>query len=328
MTIIDSSPVAASLNYLKGQLLTRLKLRNHYSGSTAFSMKEDEFLDYARRVVQDYITYGANGDLSRIEGKSILEIGPGDNLSVALLLLANGAKSVTCVDAFQPKASDEKNRRIYRTLHSSLDPRERSKLDAAVSIGKDGSLSLKNDALSMLYGVRSEQLQQGVKNKKFDIILSRAVLEHVSNPEAVWREMHQSLMPDGEMWHKIDFRSHKYYTQIHPLYFLTVPEFWWKLVSSPDPTLNRRRLPFYREKAAHYFKRVDIFVTHILENEEILPHVRVDEAESLITPSDLDCLTGIMPDLPPEMRNLPVLDIVVGGIFIVCRDPVWEPAFL
>ena len=80
MSFIDRSPLLAGLNYAKGQVLNRLNLRGHLSGSTGLSMSVEDAANYARRVVTDYITYGAAGDAERLKGKDVLEIGPGDNL--------------------------------------------------------------------------------------------------------------------------------------------------------------------------------------------------------------------------------------------------------
>ena len=83
MSFIDRSPLLAGLNYAKGQVLNRLNLRGHLSGSTGLSMSVEDAANYARRVVADYITYGAAGDAEHLKGKDVLEIGPGDNLGVA-----------------------------------------------------------------------------------------------------------------------------------------------------------------------------------------------------------------------------------------------------
>lgn len=320
MKRIDQSPTAATLNYLKGQILTRLKLRGHNSGSTALELKGSRFLDYARQVVTDYLDYGAAGDINRIRQANLLEIGPGDNLSVALLLLAKGAATVTCIDAFTPKSDSQENREIYRQLFSGLSDEERSNLERSVSITDDGSLHFHNDNLTALYKCPAEQLRSRVNSGRFDIILSRAVLEHVERPYEAWQEMTASLAGNGEMWHKVDFRSHNYYNAIHPLYFLTIPSWIWRLVSSPDPTLNRERLTFYREISADTFGDVSIYVTHILESQEFVPHIPFENVNSVIQDGDVEVLRKIRPHLPPSLERLPTNELLVNGIFIICRD--------
>ena len=94
MSFIDHVPVLAGLNYFKGQVLNRAGLRGHFSGATAYGMTLDEVVSYVWTVADDYLHYGAVDDLSRIRGKDILELGPGDNLGVALAFLARGARGI------------------------------------------------------------------------------------------------------------------------------------------------------------------------------------------------------------------------------------------
>lgn len=319
MKIINTNPTAASLNYLKGQILTRLKLRSHHSGSTAYSLRSESFIEYARQVVGDYITYGADGRMDRLEGTSIVEIGPGDNLGVALLLLANGAGSVTCVDGFSPRANDVQNRSIYKLLHVSLTEKQRSNLSMSVDISSDGNLTIKNDRLKVYYNTPVEGLSRVVGQGNTDIVISRAVLEHVYSPQTAWKQMVSCLSQDGEMWHKIDFRSHKFYNEIHPLYFLTVPDFIWNFISSPDPTLNRERMPFYRDATSGSFSHVKVYATHILENKEIIPHVLLEDVDGYITPDDEHCLRDIQRRLPAGLKSVDRKDLLISGVFIICK---------
>lgn len=321
MKFIDTNPVAASLNYLKGQALTRLKLRGHYSGSTARALRSEEFIKYARQVVDDYVNYGANGSIERIRGASIMEIGPGDTLVVALLLLANGAQSVTCVEGFSPKVDAAQNKRVYSLLWDTLTPGQRAELSEVVDLEPGGNLKLKSSRLTLHLNTPVERLDKVIGRDRYDIVLSRAVLEHVSNPALAWDRMVSSLKPVGEMWHKIDFRSHNFYNAIHPLYFLTIPELLWRAVSSPDPTLNRKRLSFYRSLCERTFTSYRIYVANILENPELFPHVLLASAEAVITESDTNRLDEIRLRLPDDMRDLPPVELLAGGAFFACGGP-------
>src|SRR5438105_14911368 len=93
LDFIDRFPLLATLNYCKAQALCRTGIRRHGSGTTAQQLGVAASVEYARDVALDYIRYGADGDFSRLRDKHVLEIGPGDNLSVAVMLLAWGAAS-------------------------------------------------------------------------------------------------------------------------------------------------------------------------------------------------------------------------------------------
>src|SRR5262245_22881352 len=52
-------------------------------------------VEYINRVFDDYLAYGNLG-YDEIRDKVVLELGPGDNLGVALRFLAAGASRVVC----------------------------------------------------------------------------------------------------------------------------------------------------------------------------------------------------------------------------------------
>src|SRR5215216_5629422 len=96
-------PFLSLVRYLTGQIEYRLGLRRHQSGAThsRFFANTGESANYITRVGDDYLKYAGVTD-DYLVGKNILEIGPGDNLGVALYFLAKGAETVTCIDRFNP----------------------------------------------------------------------------------------------------------------------------------------------------------------------------------------------------------------------------------
>jgi SAM-dependent methyltransferase len=319
MSLIDRSPFLSGLNYAKGQVLTRLKLRGHFSGSTGLHMSVEEAADYASRVVADYITYAAGGDAERLKGKDVLEIGPGDNLGVAFLLLAKGARTVTCIDGFAPSHNDEHNSHIYRAIYNSLSEEERVRVQDVVALQSSETASLVGDRLISRYGVRMDLAALPLEAQSYDIVISRAVLEHLGNLEAGWRNMVRCLRPEGEMWHKVDFRCHTLFEQIHPLYFLTVPDPLWEMISQPDPTLNRLRLPTYRELAARDFRESRCYITHIAGESEFSPHVDTLIPGTHYTQRHLELISKIRPRLQPTFSNYSDEELLVTGVFLTLR---------
>lgn len=319
MSFIDRSPLLAGMNYAKGQVLTRLKLRGHHSGSTGLNMSVEDAAAYARRVVADYLTYGAGGDTERLKGKDVLEVGPGDNLGVALLLLAKGARTVTCIDGFAPNFDANHNSHIYRAIYNGLNAEERERVKDVVTLQSDGTAAVGGDRLLSRYGVPMDSVTTPLGSQSYDIVISRAVLEHLGNLEMGWKNMVRCLRLDGEMWHKVDFRCHNLFGQIHPLYFLTISDTLWNLISRPDPTMNRLRLPTYRELAAHDFYDSRFYITHIAGENEFSPHI-----ESLIPGThygqrNLDGLRDIRPRLQKCFSDYSDEDLLVTGTFLALR---------
>jgi SAM-dependent methyltransferase len=319
MSFIDRSPLLAGLNYAKGQVLNRLNLRGHLSGSTGLSMSVEDAAGYARRVVADYITYGAGGDPERLKGKDVLEIGPGDNLGVALLLLAKGARTVTCIDGFAPSFNADHNAHIYAAIYNALSAEEQECISDTVTLQPDGTATIGGSRLLSRYGVPMDAEASPLESHSYDIVVSRAVLEHLGNLEVGWKNMVQCLRRDGEMWHKVDFRCHNLFGQIHPLYFLTVPDTLWDMISRPDPTLNRLRLPTYREFAARDFNESRCYITHLIGDSEISPHVEKLIPGTHYSQRHLDSLQNIRPKLQQYFSNYSDEDLLVTGIFLTLR---------
>ena len=322
MLRMNRSPLLAGANYAKGQVLYRLKLRGHFSGSTGLQMSVEDAAAYAKRVVRDYVTYGAGGNAAYLEGKDILEVGPGDNLGVALILLAKGARTVTCVDGFAPSHDDAHNSQIYHAIYSSLDPQEQARVQDLVQVHPNGTATVGGNRLISRYSAPMDAASSPLPAKSFDIVISRAVLEHLLYLDQGWANMVQCLRDNGEMWHKVDFRCHDFFDQIHPLYFLTVPDGIWKFISQPDPTLNRQRLPTYRRYAARDFEESDCYITHIIATPEFSPHVKSLTAGTHYDERQLALIRDIRPLLPKNLSGWSDEDLMVTGVFLIVRRPL------
>lgn len=315
--IVDRSACLSALNYLKGQVLYRAGLRDHGSGATHYSSAVGQSVGYIRGVMSDYLQYSQTTE-SGLVGKRVLEIGPGDNLGVALSFLARGAAHVTCLDRFRPLTDERRNAAIYRELWHSFSDAERERLSTAARVAADGELTVDPSRLRCLYGQPIETWQV---DEPFDLIVSRAVLEHVYDLERSWLAMTSALADDGQMWHKVDLRHHGFFGQFHPLYFLTISPKCWQWISSPDPTLNRRRLPDYTRLLKCTFREYDVFVTHVLDYPEIIPHRR-ELTDADFQPEDLQRVERLRTRMPEPFRAASAQELMVTGVFLIARGPL------
>jgi SAM-dependent methyltransferase len=71
-----------------------------------------------------------------------------------------------------------------------------------------------------------------------DVIVSNSVLEHVSDPAALFRQCARVLAPGGFMLHRVDYRDHFFK---YPFHFLTFSREFWDNVLNPGD-LPRLRL--------------------------------------------------------------------------------------
>ena len=315
-SIVDNSPVLSGVNYLKGQVSYRLGARSHLSGATHRELSIDESVSYIRNVVADYLSY-AGVDDEFLQHKRILEVGPGDNLGVALSFLAKGAEKVTCIDAFSPLSNEAHNDKIYKRLFETFSRIEQARVESIIAQPNSRSPWVVSNRLEFHYGLPIEKLFERISTK-FDLIVSRAVLEHVARLEKVWGAMVKLLAEDGHMWHKVDLRHHGLFAQFHPLYFLRIDPRLWRLISSPDPTLNRERLPKYKQLAAKHFCGHKMLFTHVLDMPEFIPHKSALRKGVDYGEPEIELVRQIRPHLKSAFIEIPDEDLLVTGIFMVC----------
>ena len=66
------------------------------------------------------------------------------------------------------------------------------------------------------------------KAKKLDFTFSRAVMEHVVNPEVIYKFIFQNSYNQSYTFHDIEFHSHNITKSINGHYFIN--KFWWKII--------------------------------------------------------------------------------------------------
>ncbi len=71
-----------------------------------------------------------------------------------------------------------------------------------------------------------------------DVIVSNSVLEHVRDPDSLFRECFRALAPGGIMLHRVDYRDHFFK---YPFHFLTFSKGFWDTMLDPGD-LPRFRL--------------------------------------------------------------------------------------
>lgn len=293
------------------------------SGSTHGNKRIEESLEYIRRVFQDYFQYGRLSGQD-IEGKILLELGPGDNAGVALMFLAHGARRVYCLDKFYPIRDPERERRIYQELRKQLDPEQRRRFDDAIQL--EPELVANPEKLELIHGRAAGEADRVFAARQFDIIFSRAVLEEVFDTDGVFAALDQILRPGGVLLHKIDLGDYGAFSQagIHPLEFLTIPDWIYRWIAD-DGRPNRRTLHYYRSKMKELHYTAEIFLSEVIgRNGGCRPVAgRKTRLEKDADYEDwhLELVREIRPRLAAPFRHLDDEDLLVAGIFLVARKP-------
>jgi SAM-dependent methyltransferase len=295
------------------------------SGSTHMTLPLERSVAYINRTYDDYLRYGAlTTDL--LPGMRILEGGPGDNLGVALRFVAAGAAQVVAMDRFYSRRDTAHQREIYAALRRQLPPDERRRYDRAVDLSS--GVEFDPSIVTPVYGRGLEDFDDVVDGNSFDLIVSRAVLEEVSDTDRAFAGMNRALRPGGRMLHKIDLRDYGLFSRngYHPLEFLTIPDVVYGWMSRNSDIPSRKRFDYYRRIMSAYGYDGDLFITMVARPgdespAEVLPHKIALEYGVDYDDSTLTLVRSIRPRLARRFRDVPDEDLIVAGLFMSARKP-------
>ena len=317
---VGGSRGALVVFHLLDDLMTGLRVRLGRGvnlGATHIEMNLDESLRYITEVYQDYLTYGGLKP-EDLNGKRVLELGPGDSFGVALAFLSAGAAQVVCQDRFAPRRDTAHHQRVYAAQRERLSGESAARYDAAFL--PDGRFDEKK--LLALVGEPFEAAGARLEPASFDLIVSRAVLEHVADLPAAYGQMHRLLRPGGLMLPKVDFRDHGMFTALgqHPLTFLTVAPWLYGYMVRHSGKPNRQLLSEHKKLVQDLGFEASYLITHVLNHVlEVSPHQVVLRPGVDYSEDDLAQVRQIRPQLAGPFRQLPDDELMVSGVFVVAR---------
>jgi SAM-dependent methyltransferase len=170
--------------------------------------------DYALQVFHQHF---ARRPMGLCEGIVLLEIGPGDSLTSAVIGAAHGATHIYLVDSV---ATDDLD--VYREAARTL----RSRGFAPPNLEDAASVDDLLCACRASYGTQGLVSLREIPTASVDFIWSHAVLEHLRRDEfdAFAREMRRVLRAGGRCSHLIDLKDHLG----GALNNMRIPSRWWE----------------------------------------------------------------------------------------------------
>ena len=289
-------------------------------GSTHLNQSVADSLAYIEKQFANYINYaGLSSD--DLKGRRILELGPGDNLGVALKFLARGAASVVCLDRFYSKRNAAHERAIYKQLREALGPEEKVRFDEAVSL--TDSVDFNPEKLQTIYGATLEVFAAKLEDRKFDVILSCAVLEEIYDLDPTFAAMDALLLPGGQLIHIIDLSDYGMFRNqgMHPLTFLTISEPVYKRMASDSALPNRKRSGYYLEKMKQLGYRSKLFITSVLPGGRLEPAVEYIPGK-FKNEASTQMVTAVRNRLASEFKTFDDEELLIDGVLLVARKPL------
>lgn len=282
---------------------------------------------YLQRINTTFADYQRYGGLTpeRLQGRRVLEIGPGETLGVAIRFLGAGASQVTADDKFVPLLRSSFHQRLYRSLLDEMPPAERANASDAVLLDK--GVDVNERRLSYIYGEGIEDAAKSRSLGPFDVIVSNAVLEEIYDVDRMFDSLDKLLMPGGRQVHVIDLGDYGMFTKhgFHPLEFLTVPDPIYRYMVESTGQPNRRPLAYYREKLASLGYRTQIYRTWVLGHPTHLTEYRTQLQKGRdYTDDDLRMVQSFRSNLLPRYERLPDEELLTRSILLVADKPSEE----
>jgi SAM-dependent methyltransferase len=243
------------------------------------------FVESIERYFADYL---ANAGLrpEDLPGLSVLEIGSGDSYGVALKFIQHGARRVVCTDRFESARSVAGEAKVYRQMFEAVQSEaERSRLANTLTFTVDGFVLDESRIQTLI--APAEQLPQYLGGEQFDLIVSRAVLEHVFDLDGVFQSMTALLRPGARTVHCVDLANHGMFAAHGPAYFLRFPDWLWRLASSHRGLPNRRRKSHFVKLIAKSGLTLDQMIDVVRLSPEHVREARAYLHESQISDEDV-----------------------------------------
>jgi SAM-dependent methyltransferase len=312
--------VAAMIARNSWRRVAPASVRTDAAGSTHRETDPGEAVDYISAVFEDYLAYGRLGE-GDLEGATVLELGPGDSLGVALRFIAAGARRVVCVERYRVWQDPVHQRKIYEELIGRLPREQRSRAESAIEFGGAG-ISFDPAVIELVEGPGAEGLDGLFDVGSVDLIVSRAVLEYVPEIERSLQQQARLLSDKGVIAHKIDLRDHGLFTSAghHPLTFLEIPDRLYRAMSTHTGMPNRWRASEYADVLDRLGLDVEVLITHAAGIEaEVVPHAAA--LSSVRHAQAFELVERTRNGLDPRFRTFDDDDLATAGVFVIARKP-------
>jgi SAM-dependent methyltransferase len=238
-----------------------------------------EDVDYALTMTRAYLDLAQSIDLD-LSRASILELGPGLSFAAQLVLASHGAR-VAVADPFLVHWDQDYHPRFYREFRARW-AGPAAAIDKVIDAG-----GYPPDVITCIEQP-AERLSE-LQGQRFDVIISNAVLEHVSDLPSVCRMLAGLTKPGGVNSHQIDFRDHL--NRARPLEFLLRSDLQFLLERTRHPSQGNR---LRHSECIGIFRDAGFSTEHVEPNcfaddtyfDDFLPRLRSSKSRYREWPAD------------------------------------------
>jgi len=229
--------------------------------------------------------------LGGVKGLHIVEIGLGDYLTSGFALLAAGAASYTGIDRFPGDYTGAAAKAWYKGI-AAVWPRVFPALPWPAYLRAEDFPEAYPDRVKLI----AEPIERVRADRRFDVVCSYQVGEHITDIDAFARMNAELLTPEGLAVHRVDFAPHGCWFYYHKLTFLRFPGWLWRMMVSQRGAPNRKRHHEFRAA----FERAGLQVE--LTNIE---HFQLEQVD--------------LTRLHPRFQAMPRESLAVSAAVYLCR---------
>ncbi len=159
-------------------------------------------MDNTQYAIEVFLSHVKKSEIKELKEKTIMEVGPGDSISSAIISYSYGAKSILLDVGRYAKT----NTSTYLKLSNNLKKMGYSPPDIVASDNLEKIL-IKSSASYLTAGYKD---LKKIKSESIDLIYSQAVLEHISLDDFknTFNEFYRILKKGGVSSHQVDLRDH------------------------------------------------------------------------------------------------------------------------
>jgi len=238
-----------------------------YTNPRTFPISEiQKAVEYDFEVVNNWTLY-LNKYLrtnETLQDKTILELGPGADLGVGLILLSRGCKKYNAMDINNLVNSVPEE--FYKNLFVYIENSQEKKTDLD-SLRQQLKLTQQGNNDKLNYICHKSFDITIFKDEKVDYVFSQAAFEHFDNVENTIRQLSEVVKKDGVLIAQIDLKTHtRWIRDLDPLNIYRYNDFMYNLFKfSGSP--NRLR-PFDYENILKKYGWTKIMSYPLLKLDE------------------------------------------------------------
>lgn len=226
---------------------------------------EDDLMRHAFSAL-DLVLESIPGD--GFEGRTVVEIGPGDNVVLGIPLLALGASAYHAIDRFLGDISSTNALRLYEKVVEALPERYEMRREALPDPRRYPGAQEGKTVFLHPRGI--EDYRTLDLGGRADLVFSYGVGGQVASAQSFSRASYELLKAGGLAIHRIYFGPVGCWRRYrNPLTFLAVSDSSWRLANSHRGLSNRVRFHEFARMFEECGFRVATRVTEVFSEEEV-----------------------------------------------------------